>query len=584
MPNAIKYSTSAQTLALKEGNFWIGTGDVPKGTTTNTDYWNGITPPSGGYAIYLSKATGGPSIFVAASDAELISLTNKIVGSSYTTVYDCLYYFSTQTDKTVFNIDYPAIPTNGITFISDIGTTLSYPLGGFTASTMDPTTNGGYSVYQNGTYYVNEYGGGFQFDGVDDVSYCSATVSGFGIFNTAAFTWVMICRSTQAIWSNTGGIANNKYNDGTGWLINNVTATKNVTFYMGNTSLSYAVNIGTITPTDITVPHMYVISSNGSNSHKGYVDNGSPVTSSTSAARTAIQHEIIWGRDGYTANNLKMVSYVQIMYNRQLSDTEVLQLYSAYQTRFNLGYDTDAIAFFTAAGITNATEKTAVNQLVVDLKAYSLWTKMTAIYPFVGSSATTNKYNLKDPRDLDAAYRINFYGGWTYNSNGITGDGTSGYADTMAAMNTTAIPNRLNHWSSYNRTLPSTSKYNGILDLGVFQLFGWNGGSGANFFMGLQSFITTGVASTTGFINGTVTSNSNAVLYKSGSSIFTTSPSSMTTNYNYYLGAVNQNGSPTNYNTTNIAFASLGGALTATDAANFYTAVQKFQTTLGRNV
>ena len=47
MPNAIKYSASAQTLALKKGNFWIGTGDVEKGPTSTTDYWNGISPPAG---------------------------------------------------------------------------------------------------------------------------------------------------------------------------------------------------------------------------------------------------------------------------------------------------------------------------------------------------------------------------------------------------------------------------------------------------------------------------------------------------------------------------------------------------------
>ena len=83
MPNAIKYDESAQTLALKKGNFWIGTGDVPKGTTANTRYWNGITPPSGGYTIYLNKASGGPSIYVAADDTELISLTYKITGNLY---------------------------------------------------------------------------------------------------------------------------------------------------------------------------------------------------------------------------------------------------------------------------------------------------------------------------------------------------------------------------------------------------------------------------------------------------------------------------------------------------------------------
>jgi hypothetical protein len=30
MPNAIKYNVSAETLALKKGNFYIGTGDVGK--------------------------------------------------------------------------------------------------------------------------------------------------------------------------------------------------------------------------------------------------------------------------------------------------------------------------------------------------------------------------------------------------------------------------------------------------------------------------------------------------------------------------------------------------------------------------
>jgi hypothetical protein len=31
MPNAIKYNVSAETLALKKGNFYIGTDDVVKG-------------------------------------------------------------------------------------------------------------------------------------------------------------------------------------------------------------------------------------------------------------------------------------------------------------------------------------------------------------------------------------------------------------------------------------------------------------------------------------------------------------------------------------------------------------------------
>jgi hypothetical protein len=79
MPNAIKYNVSAETLALKKGNFWIGTGDVGKGPTSSTGFYNGITPPSGGYTIYLNKASGGPSIYTVTTEAQMVSLTNTTV-------------------------------------------------------------------------------------------------------------------------------------------------------------------------------------------------------------------------------------------------------------------------------------------------------------------------------------------------------------------------------------------------------------------------------------------------------------------------------------------------------------------------
>jgi len=78
MPNAIKYNLSAETLALKKGNFYIGTGDVGKGPTSSTGFYNGITPPSGGYTIYLNKASGGPSIYTVNTEAQLTALTNSI--------------------------------------------------------------------------------------------------------------------------------------------------------------------------------------------------------------------------------------------------------------------------------------------------------------------------------------------------------------------------------------------------------------------------------------------------------------------------------------------------------------------------
>ena len=121
MPNAIKYNTSAESLALKKGNFWIGTGDVGKGTTESTGFYNGITPPSGGYTIYLNKASGGPQIHTAANDTQLITLTNIIAGASYTTANECFNYFAGQTDKFVANIDYESIITSSLVLNMDAG-------------------------------------------------------------------------------------------------------------------------------------------------------------------------------------------------------------------------------------------------------------------------------------------------------------------------------------------------------------------------------------------------------------------------------------------------------------------------------
>jgi hypothetical protein len=92
--------------------------------------------------------------------------------------------------------------------------------------------------------------------------------------------------------------------------------------------------------------------------------------------------------------------------------------------------DPNAQAFLNAAVITNVTQANAINSLVIGLKADGLWNNMQALYPFVGGTAATHKYNLKDPRDLNAAYRIGFSGGWTHNLNGAIGNGINTIADT----------------------------------------------------------------------------------------------------------------------------------------------------------
>ncbi len=157
MPNPIKYNTSTETLSLKKGNFWIGTGDVDKGPTSTTGFYNGITPPSGGYTIYVNKATGGPSIMVANNDASLITITNQIAGTSYTTVTQCLNYFAGQSDKMVINRDYGALRTSDLSLCVDAGFTATIN----NSSTITDLTSNQYVFnYEDTVSITTSYGGG----------------------------------------------------------------------------------------------------------------------------------------------------------------------------------------------------------------------------------------------------------------------------------------------------------------------------------------------------------------------------------------------------------------------------------------
>ena len=166
MANGIKYSASLQTRALKKGNFWIATGDTDLGPTSTTGYYTAVSPITGGYSIYVDKASQGPSIFVAPNDASLIQYTKVFSGTTFATGPSALNWYNTQTDKMVLNIDYPAIVTNGLYLNLDAGFTPSYPRQG--TVWYDLGITGGNGELVNGPTYGASGGGTIIFDGTDD--------------------------------------------------------------------------------------------------------------------------------------------------------------------------------------------------------------------------------------------------------------------------------------------------------------------------------------------------------------------------------------------------------------------------------
>lgn len=106
------------------------------------------------------------------------------------------------------------------------------------------------------------------------------------------------------------------------------------------------------------------------------------------------------------------------------NDSSVIASWSSGTNAVNI--DTNASAFIITANITNVWEKSAVIQLCTALKSHGLWTKLFALYPFVGINSTSQKWNLINT----STFPITWNGSPTFTTNGVTGDGTTAYANT----------------------------------------------------------------------------------------------------------------------------------------------------------
>jgi hypothetical protein len=253
-----------------------------------------------------------------------------------------------------------------------------------------------------------------------------------------------------------------------------------------------------------------------------------------------------------------------------------------------------AIAFIEAAGITSCIEKQAINQLVLDLVEYGIWTKMKAIYPFVGGTASSNAYNLKNV----AANNLTFSGGgFTYASTGVTPNGTSSYADTGFNPSTDFSSSTSLAAGIYSRNNSTITGGAFHYQLGAYEgggtnpevgIFFWDDGAAnqQKAVLGDQEFVIVNPKNSfSGFHVTTRTTNSsfkyfrNAVLQGTNTNVVT----GALPNRDVYIFAANI-GSASSFSTEELAFAFLSDGLSDTEANNLNTAVTAFQTTLGRAV
>lgn len=252
--------------------------------------------------------------------------------------------------------------------------------------------------------------------------------------------------------------------------------------------------------------------------------------------------------------------------------------------RGSSGVDSNAQAFITAAGITDATQKSAVNTLVTSLKSASIWGKMKAVYPFVGGTASAHKFNLIDPRDDNSAFRLQFVNGWTHSSTGVLPNGVDAYADTFLTPSTSLSLNST-HISGYLRTFngvdaPMISSENASTYANG--LYIWPQQVAFGYSVRVNDSTSQGGAhiDIRGFHIANRTASNAKKYRRTKTEIFNVTTASTALNASSIYIAKSRNNA--NFFNNQIAFISIGDGLTDAESNSFYDAIQAFQTSLSR--
>lgn len=252
-------------------------------------------------------------------------------------------------------------------------------------------------------------------------------------------------------------------------------------------------------------------------------------------------------------------------------------------------YDPDAQAFFDAC-VTEPSggAKTAINDLVVSLKADSLWNNIDALWPLCMEDSQAGRLELKNPGSFTAAevasptFTAKF--GWA-------GNGSSSYLDTGWTPST--------HASALTRN----SAFIGVfIDAGTDTANNFAAAAGVRtdtnrelsvIPRAVNNFIRGGVTGSRSSTSGTVatrqgftvlerTPSTTVTSYRNGSVVGTyTNSSTGLPSASLFAGCIRDGASPGLFSNNRFSCLVVGGALGATDQGKLYTHILAFRTAMG---
>ena len=340
MPNKIKTSGSTtKRSAIKNTNFLVGV-DISDdyGPSSTTGFYNGITPPSGGYTIYVHKSSDGPSIHVANDDTQCIFFL-KSFGATGSTISEVLSWSNSRTDMWIQSSDLTtsdlsspySLVTSGLQFNLQTA-----PSSG--ATWTDASGNGRNATLQGSPSYVSNNGGGIKLNNVNyaGTDYISVPYNFTGSTITVE---IVASFSPTMFWATIWG--NETYNSNAGYYA-----------YMGSsTNMTWGRPPGTVSST---------ITASNSIRHWTWVINGTQYLLYLNGTQLGTTTTSSPAQSSFTTNNLyfgarhtnagtgatdkinnsnstyQPVFYQMRVYNKALSGSEVTQNFNAIKTTYGL--------------------------------------------------------------------------------------------------------------------------------------------------------------------------------------------------------------------------------------------------------
>lgn len=248
------------------------------------------------------------------------------------------------------------------------------------------------------------------------------------------------------------------------------------------------------------------------------------------------------------------------------------------------GFDSDALAYFSSASITDTTEMNAVNALIVNLKSNSLYTQFKRLWL---RSPTSEAASLVDFISLGSSTNTSA----TWATTGFTYNGSSSFINTVTNLSALGLSATSVSYGVYLRSgTGGTPKYMCAVNGAVNSLpnFIRTNAGAVEFANGTllaipsaTTFIVDGTYGYTGLFVGSCTSSSNRIIMNNAT-VGNTNTTNVSGGYParpLYIGANNNNGTAASFMAMEecLAFIASPGFSSA-EVSTLYTLIQTYQT------